>query len=193
MKKERLVAFSDGVIAVIITVMVLELRVPAGSNLAALHATVPVFLAYVLSFVNIGIYWNNHHHMFYPVERIDGRVMWSNLHLLFWLSLVPFTTAWVGRYHLEAIPTAIYGAVLILDAIAYTILQGSLIAAGGKHSVLAHAVGSDAKGRLSILLYALAIGFAFLNTWISDALYVVVAIIWLVPDPRIEKKITGER
>lgn len=190
MSKDRLVALSDGIIAVIITIMVLELRVPAGSDLAALKPMLPVFLAYVLSFVNIAIYWNNHHHMLYAVDRIDGRVMWSNLHLLFWLSLIPFTTAWVGRNHLAPLPTAIYGAVLILAAIAYTMLQTALIAANGRGSVLAHAVGSDVKGRASIVLYVLAIISAFVNQWVADACYVAVAVIWLVPDRRIEKKIT---
>jgi uncharacterized membrane protein len=193
MSKERLVALSDGVFAVIITIMVLEMRVPHGSDLAALKTTLPTFLAYVLSFVNLGIYWNNHHHLLYAAQRIDGRVMWGNLHLLFWLSLIPFTTAWLGQNHLAAIPTAIYGAVLILAALAYTILQASLIACNGKESLLAHAVGSDLKGRMSLLLYAIGIGFAFLNTGIADLLYVAVAIMWLVPDPRIEKKITEPR
>ena len=193
MSKDRLVALSDGIIAVIITIMVLELRVPAGADLAALKPMLPVFLAYVLSFVNIAIYWNNHHHMLYTVDRIDGRVMWSNLHLLFWLSLIPFTTAWVGRNHLAALPTAMYGAVLILAAIAYTMLQTALIAANGRGSMLAHAVGTDVKGRASIMLYVVAIVSAFLNQWIADACYVAVAVIWLVPDRRIEKKITEPR
>lgn len=193
MTKHRLVAFSDGVFAVIITIMVLELRVPHGSDLSALRSVFPTFLVYVLSFAYVGIYWNNHHHMLYAADRIDGRVMWSNLHLLFWLSLVPFTTGWMGENHFAAIPTAVYGAVLILAAIAYTILQAALIAANGRDSVLAHAVGGDFKGRVSIALYALAIAAAFFNQWIADALYVAVAVLWLVPDTRIEKKITEPR
>jgi uncharacterized membrane protein len=190
MRKERLVAFSDGVFAVIITIMVLDLKVPHGTDLGALRSTLPVFLVYVLSFVNVGIYWNNHHHLLYTCERIDGRVMWSNLHLLFWLSLIPFTTAWMGENHFAPIPTAVYGAVLLLAAVAYWILVTALVAANGAGSMLARAIGSDLKGRLSILIYALGIACAFLNQWIADALYVLVAVIWLVPDPRIEKKIT---
>jgi uncharacterized membrane protein len=190
MRKERLVAFSDGVFAVIITIMVLDLKVPHGTDLGALRSTLPVFLVYVLSFVNVGIYWNNHHHLLYACERIDGRVMWSNLHLLFWLSLIPFTTAWMGENHFAPIPTAVYGAVLILAAVAYWILVTALVAANGAGSMLARAIGSDLKGRLSIVIYALGIACAFLNQWIADALYVLVAVIWLVPDPRIEKKIT---
>jgi uncharacterized membrane protein len=193
MTKDRLLAFSDGVLAVIITIMVLELRVPDGPALSDLHKTLPVFLAYVLSYVNIGIYWNNHHHMLYAAERINGRVMWANLHLLFWLSLIPFTTAWVGRNPLEAVPTAIYGGVLILAAVAYTILQTVLVACNGADSLLAQALGSDFKGRISIVLYGLGIALAFLNTRFSDLCYVAVAIIWLIPDARIEKKITASR
>ncbi len=188
--KDRLVAFSDGVIAVIITIMVLEMRVPHGADLTALRANIPIFLVYALSFVNIGIYWNNHHHLLYAAERIDGRVMWSNLHLLFWLSLVPFTTGWMGENHFAAIPTAIYGCVLILAAVAYTILQAALVTVNGKDSTLARAIGSDLKGRASLVLYAVAIGCAFINQWISDGLYVAVAAMWLVPDRRIERTIT---
>jgi len=183
-------AFSDGVIAVIITIMVLEMKAPHGTDLAALRETLPVFLVYVLSFVYLGIYWNNHHHMLYAAERIDGRVLWMNLHLLFWLSLVPFTTAWMGENHFAAIPTAVYGCVLIFAALAYTILQGALIAANGSGSLLARAVGSDVKGRISLVLYALAIVLAFFNQWISDVLYVAVAALWLVPDRRIESRVS---
>lgn len=190
MSKDRLVAFSDGVLAVIITIMVLEMRVPRGADLHALHATLPVFLAYALSYANIGIYWNNHHHLLYAAERIDGRVMWSNLHLLFWLSLIPFTTAWVGQNHLDAVPTAVYGAVLILAAIAYSILAAALVACNGRDSLLARAIGSDVKGYASIVVYAIGLATAFFNTWIADACYVAVAVMWLVPDRRIEKKIT---
>jgi uncharacterized membrane protein len=189
--KDRLVAFSDGVIAVIITIMVLEMKIPAGVSVAALKPVLPTFLVYVLSFVNVGIYWNNHHHLLYACERIDGRVMWSNLFLLFWLSLFPFTTGWMGENHFAALPTALYGAVLIMAAIAWTILQQSLIAANGQDSTLARAVGNDIKGRVSLLLYAIAIGLAFVNQWISDALYVTVAVIWLIPDRRIESRVTG--
>jgi uncharacterized membrane protein len=191
--KDRVVSFSDGVIAVIITIMVLELRVPGGSGLSALHQTLPVFLAYVLSFVNVAIYWNNHHHLLYAAERINGRVMWSNLHLLFWLSLIPFTTAWVGQNPRAAIPTAIYGAVLILAACAYTILQAALVRCNGAESLLARAVGSDFKGRISIVIYAAGIALAFVDARISDACYVIVAIIWLIPDTRIERRITEPR
>jgi uncharacterized membrane protein len=183
-------AFSDGVIAVIITVMVLEMKAPHGTDFAALRATFPVFLVYVLSFVYLGIYWNNHHHMLYGAERVDGKVLWTNLHLLFWLSLIPFTTAWMGENHFAAVPTAVYGCVLLLAAIAYTILQATLIAANGPNSLLARAVGSDFKGRISVLLYAVAIVLAFVNQWISDAIYVANAAIWLIPDRRIERRIT---
>lgn len=193
MVKDRLVSISDGVFAVIITIMVLELRLPAGADLAALHQTLPVFLAYVLSFVNVAIYWNNHHHLLYTAERINGAVMWSNMHLLFWLSLIPFTTAWAGEHHDAAIPTAIYGAVLILAACAYTILQSALVACNGRDSFLARALGSDFKGRISIVVYAAGTGLAFFNTTIADLCYVAVAIMWLVPDTRIEKQITGAR
>jgi len=192
MTKNRLEAFSDGVLAVIITIMVLEMKVPHGADLAALRATVPLFLVYALSFVNIGIYWNNHHHLLYAAKRIDGRVMWSNLHLLFWLSLIPFTTAWLGQNHFAAIPTAIYGGVLILAAIAYWILVRGLMSANGTDSALSRAIGSDLKGRASIALYAAAIAFAFFNQWTSDALYVAVAAMWLVPDRRIEREL-GEK
>jgi uncharacterized membrane protein len=193
MTKDRLLAFSDGVIAVIITIMVLELRVPDQPTLESLHKSLPIFLAYVLSYVNIGIYWNNHHHMLYAAERINGRVMWANLHLLFWLSLIPFTTAWAGRNPHEALPAAIYGGVLILAACGYTILQTALVASNGNDSLLARALGSDFKGRISIVLYALGIALAFFNTVLSDVCYVAVAIIWLIPDTRIEKRITEPR
>jgi uncharacterized membrane protein len=184
-----MVAFSDGVFAVIITIMVLELKIPHGTDLAALSSAVPIFLVYVLSFVNIGIYWNNHHHLLYACERIDGRTMWANLHLLFWLSLVPFTTGWMGENHFAAIPTAVYGIVLILAAVAYSLLVAALVGANGRDSLLARALGSDFKGRASIVIYAVAIAGAFVNQWIADALYVLVAVMWLVPDPRIEKHI----
>jgi uncharacterized membrane protein len=192
MSKNRLEAFSDGVLAVIITIMVLELKVPTGASLSALGPTLSVFLVYILSFVNVGIYWNNHHHLLYAAKRIDGRTIWANLHLLFWLSLIPFTTAWMGENHFAAVPTAIYGCVLILAGLAYTILQRALIGANGRESTLAKALGSDLKGRTSILLYAAAIGLAFFNQWISDALYVTVAAIWFIPDRRIERRIAEQ-
>ena len=187
MGKGRLEAFSDGVLAVIITVMVLEMKAPVGADFAALAAVLPVFLVYVLSFIYLGIYWNNHHHMLHAVEHIDGRSMWANLHLLFWLSLVPFVTAWMGENHFAAVPTALYGVVLLMSAVAYTLLQMALVAANGRHAILAHAVGRDLKGKLSIVCYALAIPLAFVHQAISDALYIVVAIIWFVPDRRIER------
>jgi uncharacterized membrane protein len=186
MTKGRLEAFSDGVIAILITIMVLELRVPAGTDLNALRPVVPRLLTYVLSFIFLGIYWNNHHHMLHATERINGKVLWANLHLLFWLSLVPFVTGWMGENHFAAAPTALYGAILVMAAIAYTILQNTIIAAHGSDSRLSAAVGSDTKGKISILMYLAAIPLAFVNQWISDGLYVAVALLWLVPDRRIE-------
>ena len=187
MGKGRLEAFSDGVLAVIITIMVLEMKAPEGADLAALSAVLPVFLVYVLSFIYIGIYWNNHHHMLHAVERIDGRSMWANLNLLFWLSLVPFVTGWMGENHFAAVPTALYGVVLLLAAISYTLLQMSLVAANGRHAMLAHAVGNDWKGKLSIVCYVAGIGLAFVHQAISDVLYAAVALMWFIPDRRIEK------
>ena len=189
MTKGRLEAFSDGVIAVIITIMVLELKAPEEADWHALRSLLPTFLTYVLSFIFIGIYWNNHHHLLHATERIGGGVLWANLHLLFWLSLVPFVTAWVGENHEAAVPCAAYGVVLLMCGVAFTILLRSLLAAPGGNPRLAAAVGSDVKGRLSLLLYATAIGLAFVNQWISDAIYVTVALIWLVPDPRIEREL----
>ena len=187
MGKSRLEAFSDGVLAVIITIMVLEMKAPQGADLAALSAVLPVFLTYVLSFIYIGIYWNNHHHMLNAVERIDGRSMWANLNLLFWLSLVPFVTGWMGENHFAAVPTATYGVVLLMAAISYTLLQMSLVKANGRHAILAHAVGNDSKGKISIVFYVLGILLAFVHQAISDVLYAAVALIWFVPDRRIEK------
>jgi uncharacterized membrane protein len=187
MGTNRMEAFSDGVLAVIITVMVLEMKAPAGADLAALAPLFPVFLVYVLSFIYIGIYWNNHHHMLHAVERIDGRSMWANLHLLFWLSLVPFVTGWMGENHFAALPTALYGVVLLMAAISYTLLQIALVAANGKHALLANAVGRDLKGKLSVVCYVLAIPLAFVHQAIADVLYVAVAVMWLVPDRRIER------
>ena len=191
MGKGRLEAFSDGVLAVIITIMVLEMKAPVGADLAALSAVLPVFLVYVLSFIYIGIYWNNHHHMLHAVERVDGRSLWANLHLLFWLSLVPFVTGWMGENHYAPVPTALYGCVLLMAAVSYTILQNALVASNGRHAVLAHAVGRDLKGKLSIVCYVLAIPLAFVNQWISDALYILVAAIWVVPDRRIERAVAA--
>lgn len=188
MGKGRLEAFSDGVIAIIITIMVLEMKVPHATDLAALYELVPVFLSYVLSFVYVGIYWNNHHHMLHAAHRVDGRVLWANMHLLFWLSLFPFATGWMGENHFAPLPTALYGVVLLAAAIAYFILQRMIVAAnGGAESKLAAALGKDLAGKISPLLYAAAIPLAFFNQWISDALYVLVAAIWFIPDRRIER------
>jgi uncharacterized membrane protein len=182
-------AFSDGVIAVIITIMVLELHAPHGTDPAALKPVLPVFLTYVLSFVYLGIYWSNHHHLLQAVEHVNGAVLWANLHLLFWLSLIPFTTAWAGENHFVAWPMAVYGLVLLLAAIAYYILARTLIALHGRSSPLARALGKDFKNKVSALLYAIAIPLAFVRSWVAGALYVVVAIIWLIPDRRIERSI----
>jgi uncharacterized membrane protein len=189
MGKSRIEAFSDGVLAIIITIMVLELKVPHEPSISALTALWPVFVSYVLSFVYIGIYWSNHHHMFHAVKHVDGGALWANLHLLFWLSLVPFVTGWMGENHFAAAPTALYGVVMLMAAIAYWILQLRLIRCDGNESLLAVAVGTDLKGKLSPVSYALAIPFAFVNVWISGALYVAMALIWLVPDRRIERVI----
>jgi len=187
MGKGRLEAFSDGVIAVIITIMVLEMKVPHDADLTALMPLVPVFLSYVLSFVYVAIYWNNHHHMLHAVQHVNGRVLWANLHLLFWLSLVPFVTGWANEHLLAALPVALYGVVLLMAGISYYLLERALIAHHGKESSLAHAMGKDYKGLTSIFIYAVAIGLAFVDTWFSCALYVLVAAIWFIPDPRIER------
>jgi uncharacterized membrane protein len=187
MTKGRLEAFSDGVIAIIITIMVLELKVPHGPGLAALTPLLPVFLSYVLSFVYLGIYWNNHHHMLQTVHRVSGGILWANLHLLFWLSLVPFATGWMGENELATGPTALYGIVLLMAAISYYILQRAIIDTHGQDSVLARALGRDVKGRVSPLLYVAGILAAFVLPWLAAALYVLVAVIWLVPDRRIER------
>jgi uncharacterized membrane protein len=189
MRTTRLEAFSDGVLAIIITIMVLELRAPHETTVAALRALLPVFLSYVLSFIYIGIYWNNHHHMLHVTERVTGGILWANLHLLFWLSLVPFTTAWMGENHFAAAPTAAYGVVLLMAAIAYYILQSAILRNQPRDSVLARAVGADWKGKLSPLFYAVAIPMSFVQTSIAEALYVAVALIWLTPDRRIERAI----
>jgi uncharacterized membrane protein len=189
MTTARLEAFSDAVIAILITIMVLELRVPHETDLAALREVIPVFLTYVLSFVYLGIYWNNHHHLMVLTGRINGKILWANLHLLFWLSLVPFTTGWMGENDFAAVPTAVYGVNLLLAAIAYFILQTAIIAEQGPGSKLAAALGSDLKGKISPVLYTAAIPLAFLGRWISLGLYVFVALMWLVPDRRIESTV----
>ena len=189
MKTSRLEAFSDGVLAIIITIMVLELKVPHAVELSALKPVLPALLSYVLSFIYLGIYWNNHHHLFQATEEVSGGILWANLHLLFWLSLFPFTTAWMGENHLAPIPTAIYGFVLLMAAIAYYILQTTIIAKQGRESLLEKAIGDDWKGKLSPVLYLAAIPLAFVSSWIAGALYVFVALLWLIPDPRIEREI----
>ncbi|MBK7376435.1 MAG: DUF1211 domain-containing protein [Chitinophagaceae bacterium] len=186
MGKGRLEAFSDGVLAIIITIMVLEMKVPHGSELAALKPLLPVFISYVLSFIYLGIYWNNHHHLMHIVHKVTGTVLWSNIHLLFWLSLIPFTTAWMGENNFSFWPVVLYGVVLLMAAIAYYILAHCLTNVHGKDSALAQALGKDRKGIISIILYALGIGFSFLNSWIGFSLYVAVAVIWFIPDKRIE-------
>jgi uncharacterized membrane protein len=194
MNKTRLEAFSDGVMAIIITIMVLELKVPHSADLAALQPLLPVFFSYVLSFVYVGIYWNNHHHMLHTVKHVSGGVLWANLHLLFWLSLFPFVTGWMGENHFAPLPTAFYGGVLMMAGIAYTILSRTLIHEdGGEASLLAKAVGKDFKGQLSVVLYAAAILFSFFYHWVSQAIYVFVALMWLVPDRRIERVLTRSR
>lgn len=191
MGKARLEAFSDGVLAIIITIMVLEMKVPHGDDLGALRPLIPVFLSYVLSFVYLGIYWSNHHHMLHATRHVTGAVLWANLHLLFWLSLFPFVTGWMGENHFAPAPSALYGVVLLMAAIAYWVLQRCIIASQGDDSLLAKAVGSDLKGNLSPILYAIAIPAAFFQQWIAGGLYVLVALMWLVPDRRIER-VLGE-
>lgn len=192
MGKNRLEAFSDGVLAIIITIMVLELKVPHGDRLGTLAPLFPVFLSYVLSFVYIGIYWNNHHHMLHTCRRVTGGVLWANLHLLFWLSLFPFVTGWMGENHFAAVPTALYGGVLLAAAIAYWILQQRIIAAQGSGSPLKAAIGRDWKGKLSPVLYVLGIACTFLWSWVAQAIYVLVALMWLVPDRRIERSLHNQ-
>jgi uncharacterized membrane protein len=190
MEKGRLEAFSDGVIAIIITIMVLELKVPHGNDLAALRPLIPVFLSYVLSFVFIGIYWNNHHHLLQATRHVNGFILWANLHLLFWLSLIPFATGWMGENNFAALPVALYGVVLLLAAIAYYILTRTLINRHGKDSALATAINRDFKGKLSMVFYLVAIILSFVNSWLSCSIYILVAIIWLIPDRRIERSLT---
>ena len=185
-------AFSDGVVAILITIMVLELKVPHGEALATLRPLLPVFLSYVLSFVYLGIYWNNHHHMLHACHRVTGPMLWANLHLLFWLSLIPFATGWMGENHFGAAPTALYGTILLMAAIAYWILQRLIITSQGRDSFLKHAIGNDWKGNLSPMVYLIAIPLAFWSPWISQGLYVFIALIWLVPDRRIENALRGK-
>ena len=191
MNTTRLEAFSDGVLAIIITIMVLELRVPHGTEWSSLAPLWPVFLSYLLSFVYLGIYWNNHHHMLHVTRRVTGGILWANLHLLFWLSLVPFVTAWMGENHFAPVPTAAYGIVMLASAFAYVILQRTIIRSQGAHSMLATAVGGDKKGKISPVLYAVAIPAAFVSTAISGALFAAVALIWLLPDKRIERMVAA--
>jgi uncharacterized membrane protein len=191
MGKSRLEAFSDGVIAIIITIMVLELKAPHEASLAALRPLVPVLLSYALSFLYVGIYWNNHHHLLHAAHRVSGGMLWANLHLLFWLSLIPFTTAWMDENHYAAVPTALYGVVLLMAGIAYWILQHLIIASQGSDSILKRAVGQDWKGRLSPLVYLIAIVVAPWSSWVSQALYVGAALVWLIPDRRIEHALRG--
>jgi len=193
MGKHRLEAFSDGVIAIIITIMVLELKVPHGNDFHALLPIVPVFLGYVLSFVYLGIYWNNHHHMLHTCERVTGSILWANLHLLFWLSLIPITTGWMGEDHFATAPTALYGVILLMAAIAYWILQKTIIVSQGEDSLLKKAIGGDWKGKLSPLLYMAAVLAAFWSSEIAQALYVLVALFWLIPDRRIERVLSDSK
>ncbi|MDI1302084.1 MAG: TMEM175 family protein [bacterium] len=191
MGKGRMEAFSDGVIAIIITIMVLEMKVPHGADLASLLPLIPVFMSYVLSFVYVGIYWNNHHHMLHAVQKVNGGILWANLHLLFWLSLIPFVTGWMGENHFASAPMALYGVVLFMAAVAYFLLSHCLIAHHGKTSALALALGRDYKGILSMVVYAAAIPLSFANAWIGFALYIAVAILWFLPDRRIEKNLAA--
>jgi uncharacterized membrane protein len=187
MEKNRLEAFSDGVLAIIITIMVLEMKVPEGAEISALKPILPIFLSYVLSFVYVGIYWNNHHHMLHSTKRVRGGVLWANLHLLFWLSLFPFATGWEGENHFASTPAAVYGCVLLMAAIAYWVLQNAIISQQGADSLLKRAIGTDWKGKLSPVMYLIAIPLAFVSPWIANGIYVFVAILWLIPDRRIER------
>jgi uncharacterized membrane protein len=189
MTKERMEAFSDGVLAVFITIMVLDMKPPHDTQLAAMRPLIPVFLSYVLSFIYVGIYWNNHHHLLHATQQVSGAVLWANLHLMFWLSLIPFTTAWVGENHVNAWPVALYGIVLLCAAIAYYILTRVLIHLHGQDSTLAKSVGEDKKGKISIAVYAVAVPLAFVQPWIANVGYVIVAVMWLVPDRRIERQV----
>lgn len=190
MTKGRLEAYSDAVIAIVITIMVLEMKVPHGADLAALKPLAPVFTSYVLSFVYIGIYWHNHHHLLHAVQRVDGRIMWANSHLLFWISLVPFVTNWMGETHFAALPVSVYGGVMLMAAVAYFLLALALVANHGKDSAIGRALGADFKGKISIVLYVAAILLSFVHPWIACAIYALVAVMWLVPDRRIERVLT---
>jgi uncharacterized membrane protein len=192
MNKSRLEAFSDGVFAILITIMVLELKVPHGTEFSSLRPVIPVFFSYVLSFVYLGIYWNNHHHMLHTIKRVSGGILWANLHLLFWLSLIPFVTGWMGENSFAAVPLALYGINLLMAAIAYYILQTMILKRHGKDSLLSKAIGKDLKGKMSPILYTIGILSTFLNHWISGGIYVLVALIWLIPDKRIEKTMLAE-
>jgi uncharacterized membrane protein len=193
MHKTRLEAFSDGVLAIIITIMVLEMKVPHGADLATLQTLLPVFLSYVLSFVYVGIYWNNHHHLLHAARSVSGAVLWANLHLLFWLSLLPFASGWMGENHFAPLPTALYGFVLLMAGMAYWLLTRAIIRTDGPDSVLARAVGKDLKGNLSVVAYLLAIPLTFFNAWVAEAIYVGVALVWLIPDQRIERALASNR
>jgi len=192
MNKNRLEAFSDGVFAIIITIMVLELKVPHGTEFSSLKPLIPIFFSYVLSFIYLGIYWNNHHHMMHTVKKVSGSVLWANLHLLFWLSLIPFVTGWMGENNFAATPLALYGINLLMAAIAYYVLQTMILRIHGRDSILAKAIGRDLKGKMSPILYIIAILSTFVNDWIAGAIYVLVALIWLIPDKRIEKTLLRE-
>ena len=187
MPKSRLEAFSDGVMAVIITIMVLELKVPHGDTFAALRPLLPTLLSYVLSFLFIAIYWNNHHHLLHAATKVNAGIMWANFHLLFWLSLVPFATAWIDEYHSSPLPTALYGVVLLMAAVAYQTLQATIVAVCGRQSAMASALGADWKGKVSLLCYAAAIGSSFVTLWVPNVLYFIVAAMWIIPDRRLEK------
>src|SRR5687768_3716891 len=193
MGKGRLEAFSDGVLAIIITIMVLEMKVPHGDSLASLKPLVPVFISYILSFIYIGIYWNNHHHMLHAAKQVNGRTLWANIHLLFWLSLIPFVTGWMGENNFTTLPVALYGIVLMMAGVAYYILAHSLIGLHGKNSTLAEAFGRDWKGILSVTFYAVGIGLSFIKPWLGFATYALVAAIWFIPDKRIENKLADEK
>jgi uncharacterized membrane protein len=192
MTKERMEAFSDGVLAVFITIMVLDMKPPHDTELAAMRPLIPVFLSYVLSFIYVGIYWNNHHHLLHATQQVSGAVLWANLHLMFWLSLIPFTTAWVGENHVKAWPVALYGIVLLCAALAYYILTRALIHLHGENSTLAKSVGEDKKGKISIAVYAAAVPLVFVQPWIASVGYVIVAVMWLIPDRRIEREVANE-
>jgi uncharacterized membrane protein len=193
MGKGRLEAFSDGVLAIIITIMVLEMKVPHGDSLASLRPLLPVFVSYILSFIYIGIYWNNHHHMLHAAKQVNGKTLWANIHLLFWLSLVPFVTGWMGENNFATLPVALYGVVLLMAGLAYYLLAQLLARLDGKNSTLAQAFGKDWKGILSLVVYAIGIGLSFINPWLGFALYVFVAAIWFIPDKRIEKKMVTDQ